>query len=181
MTTNTYRNPGYIRVQWPWIGMIYKVSCVVITMYNIQWIRISIMDEDVWYTLEIMELMSKWVNYGLIILTYHIYSSTMEILIYCISLAILEIMVLCISSSWRFWSIYIVRGDDHICHILYHAYSWPLYSYVSGTVVDFWSYANIIIPYCWMAGSSTRFFITPLMGWTYNVFRPSYHPCDLTH
>ena len=25
---------------------------------------------------------------------------------------------------------YIVRGDDHLCHILYHACSWPLYSYV---------------------------------------------------
>ena len=24
-------------------------------------------------------------------------------------------------------------------------------------------------------------FITPLMGWTYNVFRPSYDPSDLTH
>ena len=25
------------------------------------------------------------------------------------------------------------------------------------------------------------FFITPRMGWTYNVFRPSYDPSDLTH
>ena len=25
----------------------------------------------------------------------------------------------------------IVRGDDHLCDILYHAYSWALYSYVS--------------------------------------------------
>ena len=49
--------------------------------------------------------------------------------------AIVEIMVLCISSSWRFWSIYSLRGDDHRCHILYHAYSWPLYSYVSGTTI----------------------------------------------
>ena len=31
MTTSTYSSPGYIRVQWPWIGM----TCVVITMYNI--------------------------------------------------------------------------------------------------------------------------------------------------
>ena len=23
---------------------------------------------------------------------------------------------------------YIVRGDDHICDIMCHAYSWPLYS-----------------------------------------------------
>ena len=37
--------------------------------------------------------------------------------------------------------------------------------------------------YCtdWMASSSTGFFITPLLGWTYNVFRPSYDPSDLTH
>ena len=25
MNTNTYRSPRYIRVQWPWIGMIYKM------------------------------------------------------------------------------------------------------------------------------------------------------------
>ena len=25
------------------------------------------------------------------------------------------------------------------------------------------------------------FFITPLLAWTYNVFRPSYDPSDLTH
>ena len=25
------------------------------------------------------------------------------------------------------------------------------------------------------------FFITPLLGWTYNVFRPSYDPSNLTH
>ena len=30
----------------------------------------------------------------------------------------------CISSSWRFLSMYIVCGDDHLCDILYHAYSW---------------------------------------------------------
>ena len=32
-----------------------------------------------------------------------------------------------------------------------------------------------------MDGSSTGFFITSLLGWTYNVFRPSYDPSDLTH
>ena len=40
----------------------------------------------------------------------------MEILIHCISSAIMEIMILCISSSWRFW-LYIVHGDDHLCHL----------------------------------------------------------------
>ena len=33
---------------------------------------------------------------------------------------------------------YIVCGDDHLCDILYHAYSWPLYSYVSGTAICIW-------------------------------------------
>ena len=33
----------------------------------------------------------------------------------------------------------------------------------------------------WMAGSSTAFFITSLLGWNYNVFWPLYHPSDLTH
>ena len=100
-----------------------------------------------------------------------------------ISSAFMEILVICISSSWRFWSIYIVRGDDHTCHILYHAYSWPLYSYVSRTAISTCSYVQslIIVLYCWMIGSSTWFFITPLLGWTYNVFRPSYDPSDLTH
>ena len=42
------------------------------------------------------------------------FPATMEILICYISSAFVEIIVLCISSSWRFWSMYIVRGDDHI-------------------------------------------------------------------
>ena len=33
----------------------------------------------------------------------------------------------------------------------------------------------------WMAGSSTWFFINSFLGWTYNVFWPSYDPSDLTH
>ena len=32
----------------------------------------------------------------------------------------------------------------------------------------------------WVAGFSTGFFITSFMGWTYNVFRPSYDPSDIT-
>ena len=32
-----------------------------------------------------------------------------------------------------------------------------------------------------MAGSSTWFFITPLLVWTYNVLQPLYYPSDLTH
>ena len=33
----------------------------------------------------------------------------------------------------------------------------------------------------WMVGSSTGFFITSFLGWTYNVFWPLYDPSDLTH
>ena len=78
---------------------------------------------------------------------------------------------------------YIVHGDDHLRDILYHSYSWPLYSYVSRTAISTCSYVQsfIIVLYYWMAGSSTQFFITPLLGWTYNVFQPSYGPSDLTH
>ena len=43
------------------------------------------------------------------------------------------------------------------------------------------SYAKTFVLYCWMDGSSTWFFITPLLGWNYNVFQPSYHSSDLTH
>ena len=68
------------------------------------------------------------------------FPAIMEILIYCISSVFMEIMILGISSLWRFWSMYIVRGDDHLYDILYHAYSWPLYSYVSGTTICICSY-----------------------------------------
>ena len=100
-----------------------------------------------------------------------------------ISSTIMEIMILCIYSSWRFWSMYIVHGDDHLCNILYHSYSSPLYSYVSRTTICICSYVqSCIIILCWLGGwYSTGFFINPLLGWTYNVFHPSYDPSDLTH
>ena len=79
---------------------------------------------------------------------------------------------------------YIIRGNDHLCDILYHAYSWPLYSYVFW---DCYMYLQLCaeLYYCtiligWLVfhlGS----FITPLLGWTYNVFWPLYDPYDLTH
>ena len=81
------------------------------------------------------------------------FPATMEILIYCISSSFVEIMVLCIYSSWRFWSMYIVRGDDHICDIMYYAYSCPLYSYVSETAICTCSYMqSCIIVLCWLGG-----------------------------
>ena len=87
-------------------------------------------------------------------------SAIMEILIHCISSNLMEIMILCIYSSWIFWSIYIVRGNDHTCHILYHAYSWPLYSYVYRTSISTCSYMQslIIVLYYWMDGSSSLHF-----------------------
>ena len=83
-----------------------------------------------------------------------IFPATMEILSCYISSAFVEIMVLCISSPWRFWSMYIVRGDDHICVIMFHAYSWPLYSYVSGTTICICSYMQscIMVLCYWVAG-----------------------------
>ena len=92
-----------------------------------------------------------------------------------ISSSFMEILVLCISSSWRFWSIiYCMWWLPHMSQFLYHAYSWPLYSYVSGTAICICSHMQrlIIVLYWWMASSSTWFFITPLLGWIYNVFRP---------
>ena len=35
ITANTYSSPGYIRVQWPWIGMKHDNTYVVIATYNI--------------------------------------------------------------------------------------------------------------------------------------------------
>ena len=96
------------------------------------------------------------------------FPATMEILIYCISSAFVEIMILCISSSWRFLYIYIVRGDDHICVIMFHAYSWPLYSYVSETAMYSQLYAELyygIMLIGWLVFHLVTF-ITSLLGWT---------------
>ena len=94
----------------------------------------------------------------------------------------MEIMIFCISSSSRFWSIYIVRGEwPHMSYFVSCLFMaivllciWDCHMYLQ-------SYAKIFVLYCWMVGSSTWFFVTPVLGWTYNVFRPSYHPSDLTH
>ena len=80
--------------------------------------------------------------------------------------ATMEIMVLCISSSWRFWSMYIVRGDDHICSIMFYAYSWPLYSYVSGTARCICSYMqSCIMVLCWLGGWSSIWVPSSLHFW----------------
>jgi len=109
------------------------------------------------------------------------FPATMEILIYYISSAILEIMVLCISSSWRFWSMYIVRGDDHLCDILYHAYSWPLYSYASGTAICICSYVqSCIIVLCWLGGWSSIWDPSSLHFWDGIIMYFSHRMTPLT-
>ena len=74
--------------------------------------------------------------------------------------------VYCISSSWRFWSICIVRGDDHICDIMLYAYSWPLYSYVSETAICICSYMqSCIMVLCWLGGWSSIWVPSSLPFW----------------
>ena len=80
----------------------------------------------------------------------------------------MEILIDCISSSWRFWSVICWTWRwPNMSHFLYHAYSWPLYSYVSETSICICSHRQglIIVLYWWMAGSPTWFFITLLLGW----------------
>ena len=79
---------------------------------------------------------------------------------------------------------YIVRGDDHLCDILYHAYSWP---FILLCIQDCYMYLQLCVElyHCTMLIGwlvfHLGFFITPLLGWAYNVFWPSYDPYDLTH
>ena len=100
------------------------------------------------------------------ILIHYISSSIMEIVNHCISSASMEILILCISSSWRFWSMYIVRGNDHICDIMYYAYSWPLCPYVSGTAICTCSCMHsCIIVLCWLGGWSSIWDPSSLHFW----------------
>ena len=111
----------------------------------------------------------------------HAFPATMEILICYISSAYVEIMVLCISSSWRFWSMYIVRGDDHISVIMFHAYSWPLYSYVSGTAICICSYMqSCIMVLCWLGGWSSIWVPSSLHFWDGLIMYFGHHITPLT-
>ena len=85
---------------------------------------------------------------------------------------------------WISFSLYIVRGDDHMWHIfVYYAYSWPLYSYVFETPTC------IFVVTCWALSLYwiDEFLVLPpgsslLHFWDgYNVFWPSCYPSDLTH
>ena len=87
MNANTNSSPRYIRVLWPWIGMIYKIwyvwssPCTIdqnlhdediqrikISMEaeDIKWIKISIMAEDIWHLLESSHESWNLVNIGTI-------------------------------------------------------------------------------------------------------------------
>ena len=94
----------------------------------------------------------------------------------------MEIFIYCISSSWRFWSIYIVSGDDHTSYSIMPIHGHYTLMYL-GLLYLFAVMCRVVSLYSvdWMVGSSTGFFTTPLLGWTYNVFQPSYYPSDLTH
>ena len=111
-----------------------------------------LMASHIWYLLDcasVQEIQLSWLDSSV----YQISSAIIEILIHYISSAFMEIMILCISSSWRFWSIYIVRGDEQLYHILYYAYSWPSYSYVSRTATSTCSYVqSLIIVLYWLDG-----------------------------
>ena len=111
-------------------------------------------------------------------------SAIMEILIHCISSASMEILIHCISSSWRYDILYIVRGDDHTCHILYiipiHGHCtlmYPRLLYVFAVICRDWLlyYTDgwLVLP----PGSSSLHFWDGF----YNVFRPSCYPCDLIY
>ena len=61
---------------------------------------------------------------------------------------------------------YIVHGDDHICDIMYYAYSWPLYSYVSETAICTCSYMqSCIIVLCLLDGWSSIWDPSSLHFW----------------
>ena len=113
-----------------------------------------------------------------------IFPATMEILIYFISSAILEIMVL----------LYIFIME--ILIYVYCTWRWPhmwfhvlclFMAIVLLCIRDYYMYLKLYVElyYCTMLIGWLVFhlgsFITPLLGWTYNVFRPSYDPSDLTH
>ena len=52
---------------------------------------------------------------------------------------------------------------------------WDCYMYLQ-SCAEF-DYYLVLLDGC----SSTWFFITPLLGWIYNIFRPSCYPSDITH
>ena len=78
---------------------------------------------------------------------------------------------------------YIVRGDDHICLVV----SCLFMAIVLLCIQDCYMYSQLyaelyygIMLIGWLVFHLGTF-ITSFLGWTYNVFRPSYNPYDLIH
>ena len=108
------------------------------------------------------------------------------------------VYVRCFQPLWRSWSIIYLQSSWRSWRFydsLYCTWRWPNMLYCimpihghctllyPGLVYLFAVMYRVVSLYSvdWMAGSSTGFFITSLLGWTYNVFRPSYDPSSLTH
>ena len=102
----------------------------------------------------------------------------MEILIYCISSAIMEIMVHGYSGQCI---LYVVMTTYLIsCIMPIHAHCTLMYPgllYLFVVCAKLYHCTTLIGWLVFHLGS----FITPLLGWTYNVFWPLYDPSDLTH
>ena len=95
---------------------------------------------------------------------------------------------------WRSWSfVYLQDGDSDLC-ILYVVMtthdiciSCLFMAIVLLCIRDYYMYLQLYakLYYCTMLIGWLVFhlgtFITSLLGWTYNVFRPSYKPSDLIH
>ena len=100
------------------------------------------------------------ISHDQILVYYHISSSTMDILFISYF-------------TWR-WT--------HMTFV-YHAYSWPLYSYVYGTSICILAFICIGLSfYCideWLVLLSRSSLLHFWDG--YNVFHPSCYPSDLTH
>ena len=154
--SRTCTHSGLCRILPEWWHLIYTTSLIVPVFMRFQ---------------------LSWLNSSIC----QIFPATMEILIYYISLSIMEIMVLRISSSWRFLSIYIICGDEHTWHIVYHAYSWPLYSYVSETTICICSYMqSCIIVLCWLGGWSSIWDHSLLHFWDGLIMYFGHHMTPLT-
>ena len=99
--------------------------------------------------------------------------------------------VIYLQPLWRSWSfVYLHHGDSDLC-ILYMAMT----TYVISCIMPIHAHCTLMYPgllyvfaelyYCTLLIGCLVFhlgpFITPFLGWTYNIFRPSYDPSDLTH
>ena len=105
-----------------------------------------------------------------------------------------DLDLLYLQPLWRSWSyVYLHQGDSELC-ILYEAMTtyviscnMPIHGHLLLCIEDCYMHLQLFaeLYYCtmligWLVfhlGSS----ITPLLGWNYNVFRPSYDPFHLTY